>query len=91
MKAIVAKITIMCISLTAFGLMFTGQSDAKVDLESAVGIWLFDDGGGNVAKDSSGNGYDGKLMNGPKWVKGKFGMALEFDGKDDWTAGVMKT
>ena len=74
----------MCVSLMVLGLMFTRQSDAEVELESAVGIWLFDDGGGNVAKDSSNNSYDGKLMNGPKWVKGKFGMALEFDGKDDY-------
>ena len=82
MKAIV--VTIMCISLTIFYLIFTGQSNAKFDMESAVGIWLFDDGSGNVAKDTSGKGHDGKLMNGPKWVNGKFGMALEFDGKDDY-------
>jgi hypothetical protein len=82
MEAIV--VTIMCISLTILCLIFTGQSDAKFDMESAVGIWLFDDGSGNVAKDTSGKGHDGKLMNGPKWVNGKFAMALEFDGKDDY-------
>jgi len=82
MKAIV--VTIRCIGLTILVLLFTGQSAAKFDLKSAVGIWLFDDGSGNVAKDTSGKGHDGKLMNGPKWVNGKFGMALEFDGKDDY-------
>ncbi len=47
--------------------------------DSIVGMWLFDDGKGDVAKDSSGNGLDGMLINGPKWTKdGKFGGALEF-------------
>jgi hypothetical protein len=85
MKVIVKKLTIIFASLIVLCLTFAGQSDTKADLlESAVGIWLFDDGGGDVAQDSSGNGHDGKLMNGPKWVKGKFSMALEFDGKDDY-------
>jgi hypothetical protein len=41
---------------------------------------LFDDGKGDVAMDSSGNKNDGKLTNDPKWVDGKVGKALEFDG-----------
>jgi hypothetical protein len=65
--------------------MLTLQSSAaELDLEGLVGAWLFDEGSGNVAKDFSLNGIDGKLMNGPKWVEGKFGKALEFDGKDDY-------
>jgi hypothetical protein len=43
----------------------------------------FDDGQGNVARDSSENGFHGKV-DGAKWVKGKFGKALEFDGVDDF-------
>ena len=50
------------------------QSDAKIDPKSAAGVWLFDEGSGKVAFDSSDNGYDGKLMGNPKWVDGKFGM-----------------
>jgi len=53
-------------------------------LEGLVGAWLFDDGKGDVAKDFSGNGNDGKLMGKPKWVAGKFGQALELNGADDW-------
>ena len=45
-----------------------------------IGIWLFDEGQGDTTEDSSGNGHDGTLVNGPKWVQGKFGKALEFDG-----------
>jgi len=51
-----------------------------LEKDSIVGIWLFDDGKGDDAKDSSNNGLDGKLINGPKWTKdGKFDGALEFE------------
>ena len=43
----------------------------------------FDEGSGKIAKDSSGNGNDGNLNGGElKWVDGKFGKALQFNGKD---------
>ncbi len=83
MKAMVARLTIMCISLIVLGLMSTGQSDAKIDWETAVGIWTFDDGKGDIAEDSSGKGNDAKII-GAKWTEGKFGKALEFDGVDDY-------
>ena len=68
---------IACACLTsAFPLL----SAAEVSVDDAIGIWLFDEGKGNVAKDSSPNGNDGELIAGPKWVEGKFGGALEFDG-----------
>jgi len=52
----------------------------SLDKDSVVGMWLFDDGKGDVAKDSSGNGNDGKLISSPKWVNdGKIGGALEFE------------
>ncbi|HID57517.1 TPA: LamG domain-containing protein [Candidatus Poribacteria bacterium] len=53
-----------------------------VELEKAIGIWLFDEGRGEVAGDSSGNRNKGEIK-GAKWVEGKFGTALEFDGEDD--------
>ena len=37
-------------------------------LDDAVGIWLFDEGKGNVAADTSGNGNDGAIA-GAKWRK----------------------
>ncbi len=48
-----------------------------------VGYWRFDEGNGAIASDSSGNNNNGTL-NGPKWVNGKYGKALNFDGVDDW-------
>jgi len=76
--------SIVCINLIVIALMFTGQSSAEIDRKSIVGVWLFDEGSGKTAKDSSGQGNDGILNNNPKWVSGKFGKALEFDGKDDY-------
>jgi len=57
-----------------------------------VGLWHLDDGAGQVASDSSGNGNDGQLgstavidTNDPAWVSpGKFGDALSFDGSNDY-------
>ena len=45
--------------------------------------WKFDETNGTIAYDSSGNGYDGNLTNGPTWAAGKIGGALSFDGVDD--------
>jgi len=84
MKIAVIKTTIVFISLVLISLMLTGQSYARVDLKSAVAIWLFDEGKGDVAKDSTGNGNDGTLMSGPAWVDGKYGKALNLDGAKSW-------
>ena len=60
--------------------LFILTSDAALDPETLVGAWLFDEGKGDVAEDSSGNGLDGALKGNAKWVNGQFGEALEFDG-----------
>ena len=52
---------------------------AEIDPETAVGVWLFDEGAGKTTQDSSGKGNDGTI-NGAKWKDGKIGKALEFDG-----------
>lgn len=43
-----------------------------------VGRWAFDEGAGLVAADSSGNGNNGVLTNGPLWVPGQIKGALSF-------------
>jgi hypothetical protein len=79
MKIAVTKTTIVFISLVFISLMLTGQSYA-LNLKSAVAIWLFDEGQGDVAVDSTGNGNDATLMDGATWVNGKYGTALSLDG-----------
>ena len=53
---------------------------ADVLEDALVGAWLFDENRGGTAEDASGNGHDGDII-GAKWVQGKIGTALEFDGK----------
>ncbi len=57
----------------------TSISGADVLEDALVGAWLFDENQGITAKDASGNGHDGKII-GAKWVQGKIGTALEFNG-----------
>ncbi len=79
MKTTIVRLTIFCLSLIAINLVLASQSYAKVDLESAAAIWLFDEGTGDKAEDFTGNGHDGEL-NGTEWADGKYGKALSFDG-----------
>ena len=76
----------LVVSAVAAGLLVVGAigAEAAIDPETAVGVWLMDEDGGDTAADSSGHGFDGAL-NGPDWVAGKFGTALEFDGAS-WVA-----
>jgi len=57
-----------------------------------VGYWNFDEGQGEVASDSSGNGHNGSLsnvdgtlhnMNNSNWVNGVYGTALDFDSSNN--------
>jgi len=63
------------------GLALTSTADADL-----VGWWRFDEGSGTTAFDSSGNGNDGTLNGDPKWVAGKYGGALKFNGSSDYLA-----
>jgi len=44
-----------------------------------VGYWNFDEGAGNIARDESGNGHHGTIVN-ATWETGQLGSALDFDG-----------
>jgi hypothetical protein len=44
----------------------------------------FQEGTGRKTWDFSGRGNHGNLVNGPTWVVGKHGWALDFDGTDDY-------
>ncbi len=56
-------------------------AEAEQADKTLLGDWRFDEGGGDVAGDSSGHGNDGEIR-GADWVKGKFGTALHFGGRD---------
>ena len=60
-----------------------GSSAASLT-QGLVGYWSLDEGNGQTANDSSGNGNNGTLTNGPKWTTGKNIGALDFDGTNDY-------
>lgn len=69
--------------LLASLLIIANLGVANVAEEGLVAYWPFDEGSGKKAEDVTGNGHDGKFAGAPKWVDGKFGTALEFDGEED--------
>ena len=79
-KTMRARLNIVCVSLMVISLIFTWQSSAKVDQHAIVGIWLFDEGKGNVARDASNNSHDGDVPGGITWARGKWEDALKFSG-----------
>lgn len=55
---------------------------ALVDLDTVEVLYLFDEGEGEVALDSSANGRDGSII-GAQYVEGVFGSGINYDGTDD--------
>jgi len=69
-------------SVLVLSVALTGT--AKALDPDLVGWWRFDDGSGTIAMDASGHGNDGTLQGDTTWAAGKLGMAVEFDGVDDF-------
>jgi hypothetical protein len=76
----ISNIWLLAIIVTVFIFSLAMETSAKIDPETIVGMWLFDEKSGDIAKDSSGRGNDGTLEGGYKWVQGKFRGGLELDG-----------
>lgn len=63
------------------------SSYADIPREELVGAWLFDEGRGDTVEDISGNGNDMTIAAGTsKWGRGKFDMAMKFDGETVYLA-----
>ena len=64
------------------GLVITFCSLTAIAQEEACVLYFtFSENSGKSVKDESKAGNDGKIQGGVKWVKGKYGTALEFSGK----------
>jgi len=63
-------------------LLVIWQSIGICATKDLVAAWSFDEGTGDTVRDVSGNGHNGTIS-GAKWVDGKFGKALEFNGDGD--------
>ena len=79
----IAGLILLCVALFCANLVLAIASYARFNNpEEALAIWLFDEGKGDKVEDFSGHGNDGKFINEPKWVDGKFGKALSFEQQD---------
>jgi hypothetical protein len=76
-----SKSVILVAAVVALGLPLAGVAQVDPDL---IGWWRLNEGQGNAAPDLSRYGNQGTLVGGPKWVSGKIGSALRFDGVDDY-------
>jgi hypothetical protein len=76
--------------VTISGTSSGGSGSALLTVISALsglaGYWTFDDGFGDVAADSSGNGYTALLVNGPVFVAGKIGNAVSANGINQYVS-----
>lgn len=77
------KNSFVACSFLIMAVLFALPSFAQDLTQGLVAYWMFNDGGGDVASDSSGNGHNGDVLGDPEWVDGHFGGALEFDGVED--------
>jgi hypothetical protein len=76
-KTMKTRILILTLSVLIVG--FYTLAEAATNLDGLLLYLPFDEGTGNQAQDTSGNGYHGTLQR-AKWTQGKFGGAVEFDG-----------
>lgn len=67
---------LICLIFASFGVK---EALPGID-EHTVGVWMFDEGDGKEVKDLTDNHNNGEIQGDVKWVKGKFGSALEFSG-----------
>jgi hypothetical protein len=77
------QVTFIGLSLLLSVCLFAVTSaQAQVELRTLTGLWLFDEGSGNLAADSSDSALDATIAGNPSWVNGVFGSGLELDGVD---------
>lgn len=69
-------------------LVFLAAATVSLVAQSPIGEWKFDEGGGNVAFDASGNGNAARLSNGMRWSHDVGGWAVS---SSDTDRGVVST
>lgn len=69
---------VLSLAVLVAGCQSTGPGAGKI--AGPKGYWNFDEGKGNIAKNVVGTNH-GEIQGGLKWVDGKYGKALEFNGR----------
>jgi hypothetical protein len=83
MKLRTERISLILVFVAMLITGYVGVSHCVLLDENTMGFWSFDEGDGDTVMDASGNRNDG-VIDGALWIDGKYGKALEFDGKDDF-------
>lgn len=68
----------------ALGLIISEMLFAQITYTDFVGAWSFEEGVGKKSADITGKSGEATIQGTPKWVQGKFGSAIKFDGKSDY-------
>ena len=79
----IAMVSSTLVALTSFVCPASSGED-DYDMGNVVGMWHLDEESGTTIYDHSNNSNDGEMKNGPHWVAGIHGTAIEFDGVDDY-------
>ncbi len=69
---------------TSGAVFVTVQNSALTLNDGLIGYWTFNETGGTMAGDASGNANTGTLLNGVTHLAGPMGSAVGFDGIDDY-------
>ena len=78
MNSIFTRLGVVSVILMIASLMLTHISDARIQPEDIVAMWLFDEAEKEMTKDLSGNLHHAKVVNNPELVEGKFGKTFAF-------------
>lgn len=80
---LIACLVSTAVVLTGLSLSAQGTPVKQAKDKDLVAYWNFNEGSGDIAKDSSGNNDDAEVS-GAGWAKGIEGYALEFDGAKNY-------
>jgi hypothetical protein len=69
------SVRFLCLGLITL-IVITASARAEIYMDNVVGLWLFDEGEGEVVNDLSGNENHGTFNGTPEWVEGVIGGAL---------------
>jgi len=87
LKTIAFRVCLITGLILLFATAFVVPSVGLANLtDGLVGYWSFDEGGGTVAYDYSGNNNNGTVYGSPNWVARNGGWALQLDGINDYVA-----
>ena len=78
MNSVVTRLGILSVTLTVVSFISMNVSEARIEPEDIVAMWLFDEVEKDVTKDLSGNLHHAELVGNPELVEGKFGTAFAF-------------